>query len=162
MTHEFSYTATFTLDKAHFIECFEQSVSGKPQLKDYQKAGFMMLIGALLVIFTSVNPYASWFIFALGVIEALSVHYRRGWWVARQLLSKAANSEVTLTINDKLISAKSYYGESTFEWSDNPLVVATEKGWIIQRGELRNYISNSCLSEDAKAYVATHASDIKL
>ena len=160
MAHEFSYTTTYLLDKKHFIECFEQSVGDKPTLRDYQKAAVMVLVGAGLVLLSDINPYASWFIFALGVLEALSVYYRKGWWVARQLLSRAANSEVTLIINEELICAKSFYGEPTFEWADNPVVIGTDKGWIIQRGELKNYISNSCLSEDAKSYIASHASEI--
>ena len=41
-------------------------------------------------------------LFAIGIVEALGVYYRKPWWVARQMLGKASKSEVTLTIDGKL------------------------------------------------------------
>ena len=59
MSEPFNYQTTFILDKSHFNECYEESVPDKSFKDLYAKGGVLLLIGAVLVMFTELNPYAS-------------------------------------------------------------------------------------------------------
>lgn len=154
MNSQFSYSTNFVLDRQYYTECFEQSVIIEHALRRYAKAIFFAIFGAMLVLFTEVNDYAAWFVFSLGVLEAVSIRYQRPWWVTRQMLSRAAKSEVTLTIDDSGIQTKSFYQNSEYTWSDFSTVTATEKGWLLAHAKGKNYISNQFLSADAQAYLS--------
>lgn len=149
MTLPFSYSHTFILDKEHFNECYSQSVVNDQSIKAYFKAIILSIFGIILVLFSDVNSYAAWFVFALGVLEAVSIYYRQAWWVMRQLLSKAAKGEVTLTIDDKGIATQSFYIKSMVLWSNITAFKKTSLGWIITHELGTNYISGNCLSIDA-------------
>lgn len=153
MTSEFSYSTTFTLDKSYFTECFEQSVVVQSFWQAYFKAIFFSVFGGLLVLFTPINPYVAWFLFAIGIVEALGVYYRKPWWVARQMLGKASKSEVTLTIDGKGINSHSFYIDDTFLWQDIETMSATNKGWLFQHKNGKNYISSSFLNEDTQQFL---------
>ena len=154
MTSPFSYTTTFTLDKAHFNECFSQSVNSEFSIRAYIKAMVLAGVGLLSFYIPDVSTYFSWFMIGLGVLDALSVYYQRPWWVARQMLSKAANSEVTLEINEQGIKTKSFYVDSQLDWSEIGSLAETELGFLITATKGgRHYISNTCLSEQAKQYL---------
>lgn len=145
----------FILDKANFAECYQESVEIDNSLRAYFKAIFFIVFGAVLVLFTDINTYVSTFIFALGVVEALSVYYQKPWWVMRQLLSKVAQSEITLTIDDKGIHIRSYYSSQDLLWENMKEIHATSLGWIIHHPEGKTYLSNSHLSKEVQAYLAT-------
>jgi len=149
MTSPFSYSHTFILDKEHFNECYSQSVVNDQSIKAYFKAIVLSIFGIILVLFSDVNAYAAWFVFALGVLEAVSIYYRQAWWVMRQLLSKAAKGEVTLTIDDKGVATESFYIKSMMLWGNISLFKKTSLGWVITHDGYNNYISDSCLSTDA-------------
>lgn len=149
MTSPLSYSHTFILDKEHFNECYSQSVVNDQSIKAYFKAVVLSLFGIVLVIFSDVNGYAAWFVFALGVLEAVSIYYRQPWWVMRQLLSKAAKGEVTLTIDDKGVATESFYIKSMVLWGSISAFKKTRLGWVITHDMGNNYISDSCLSADA-------------
>jgi len=153
MNQPFSFSTTFILDKPYFTECFEQSVNVEHSMKAYSKAIFFVLFGAILVLFTEINAYAAWFIFSLGIVEALSVYYQRPWWVTRQMLSRAAKSEVKLTIDDLAISTDSFYLQSQLNWQDISALKTTQKGWLIVHAKGKNYISNQFLSDEAKSFL---------
>jgi len=110
MTQSSSYTASFTLDKAHYSECYSQSSTLSHDKKTYFKANVLTVFGLIILLATPVNPYAAWFVIALGLLETVSVYYHKPWWVIRQMLSKASNSEVKLTIDEQGIPD----GASTF------------------------------------------------
>lgn len=148
MTTTFTHTYEFNLNKAHFNECYGESVNADYSLRAYFKAIVFALLGMGLVMFTPIDPYAGWFVFALGIVEALSVYYQKPWWVLRQLLSKAANSQVTLTINDKHIEIKSYYVEQLILWNEVDSVIPTSLGWLIKHNNATHYLSNSHLSAE--------------
>ena len=154
MASPFSYTTTFTLDKAHFNECFSQSVSTEFSIRTYIKAMILVGIGIISFYIPDVSAYFSWFMVGLGVLDALGVYYQKPWWVARQMLSKAANSEVTLEINEQGVRTRSFYVDSYLEWSEISTLTETEQGFLItaKKGG-RHYISNTCLSEQAKQYL---------
>jgi len=151
MTNPASYSHTFILDKAHFNECYSQSVKHDQSLKAYFKAIILCVFGMLLILFSDVNPYAAWFVFCLGILEAVSIYYRQPWWVMRQLLGKSAKGEVTLTIDDKGIATESFYIKSMVLWENVSVIKKTSLGWVITHDHGNNYISDSCLSTQAKS-----------
>ncbi len=151
------YQATFVLDKSHFTECYEESVAAQPFFALYLKAIVMLLIGAGLVLFSAINPYAAWFIFALGVLEVVSTYYRKPWWVMRQMLSKAAKAEVTLEVTDEYIRTHSFYNDNKMFYSDIDSIVATNNGWLIGHKSARHYIANRCLTEQVQLFLKNKA-----
>ncbi len=152
MTSEFSYSTSYTLDKSHFQETFDESGAGDLSPKAYIKSLIFSLVGAGL-LFTEVDAYLGWFILAIGMLEALSVRFKRPWWVTRQMLSRAANSELTLTIDNKGVKTKSFYVDSALNWQDLTQIEETEKGWLLFQNKAKFYLSNRCLSEQAIAFL---------
>ena len=108
MSDSFSYTTSFILDKAHFSECFEQSVTATI-LKSYRKAAIIALLGLILLFVVSSNNYVSFFVIALAAIEALGVKYKKTWWLWRQMLSKASNHKVELLVDSNGITTTSFH-----------------------------------------------------
>jgi len=153
MTQPFSYQTSFILDKSHFGECFDESVQVQTPITMYRKGALLMLIGAGLVMFSELNPYAAWFIFSLGILEVVSSHYKKSWWVARQMLSKVAKAEVTLKIDNNCIHISSFYNDNKMQFSDISQITATENGWLINHNNNRHYISNRCLDKSAQAFL---------
>ena len=153
MTTTFSYSNTYLLDKTHFNECFEESVDCDRSKTRFFKSSILCVFGLSILLFTNVNPYAAWFIVALGVLEALSIRYRQPWWVARQMLSKAAKGEVTLTLDEKGLTSKSFYVDSLILWSDMTQIKQTKQGWLLFHSQGKNYLSNRCLSKEAINYI---------
>jgi hypothetical protein len=154
MTTTFSYTTQYTLDKDHFRECYTQSLITDNSVGAYFKSILLSVSGILLVLFTDVNSYAAWFLLLLGALEALSVYYQKAWWVMRQMLSKAANSEVTLTIDELGITSQSLVAELKIEWQTVKALTVTESGWLVEHDEGKNYISNSCLTAPVIEFMA--------
>jgi len=153
ISEPFNYQSTFVLDKSHFSECYEESVSPQPFFTLYLKAIVMLFIGAGLVLFSEINPYAAWFIFALGVLEVVSTYYRKPWWVMRQMLSKVAKAEVTLEITDEYIRTHSFYNDNQMLYGDIDSIAATKNGWLISHKSGRHYISNRCLTEQVQLFL---------
>ena len=164
MTQSSSYTASFILDKAHYSECYTQSSTLAHDKKTYFKANVLTVFGLIILFATPVNPYAAWFVISLGIIETVSVYYHKPWWVIRQMLSKASNSKVKLTIDEQGILTKSFHINNRILWDDVTLVTETELGFLIyfSLGKTamgkdiasKSYISKSCLSDEASAFIA--------
>ena len=110
-----------------------------------------------ILLFTEINPYGAWFVVGLGALEALSVRFRKPWWLARQMISKAANTELTLTIDENSVSSKSFYVESKISWAEVKKIEQTAKGWLFYHAGGKNYLSGRCLSESAKAFISAQA-----
>lgn len=153
MTQAFSYSTTYVLDKSHFSETFDESGAGLVTLSSYYKAFTFFVIGAGL-LFTKVSAYLGWFILAVGILEGLNVRFKKPWWLTRQMLSRAANSELTLTIDEQGVHTKSFYVDSTLRWQDLTKIDQTIRGWLLYQGTAKSYLSNRCLSDQAKAFVA--------
>jgi hypothetical protein len=153
MQQPFSYSTTYQLDKAHFQECFSESVVIVSSINAYKKSIVLAVAGMLLVLFTQMNPYIAWFVFAMGILEAVSTYYQKPWWVMRQMLSKAAKGNVDLTIDENGIESKSFYASLTLLWSEVLLIETTELGWLIKHAKGRSYISNKNLSEEAVLFL---------
>jgi len=157
MSSDFSYSSQFILDKKYYTECFEQSAKVESFSQAYFKALFFSIFGAVLVLFTPINAYVAWFLFTLGIVEALSVYYKKPWWVTRQMLSKASKSEVTLTIDENAISSQSFYIDDVISWQDINQLIQTDKGWVIVHSQGKNYISASFLNQGAAEYLQQKA-----
>jgi len=157
MTASFSYSTTFNLDKAHFNECYEQSNTVK---RSFFKAGVLMAFGMFILLFTPVNPYAAWFIVALGILEAVSLHYHQPWWVMRQMFSRAAKGDVNITIDGKGVLSESHYNKSRILWSDLTEIIFTEKGYLLLFTGGKSYLSKSHLSEQAQVYITEKAKNL--
>jgi len=157
MNSSLSYTSTFILDKAHFNECYSESTTLVLSIKAFFKSGVLMLFGLTLLLFTQVNAYAAWFVIALGILEALSLYYSQPWWVLRQMLSKASNSEVTLTIDEQGVLSESFYHNGRILWQDITSIQETNLGFILHfnvgKGTGKSYLSKSYLSSDAQFYI---------
>lgn len=157
MNSEYSYTTQYTLDKSHFSECFDESVTIDTSIRAYRKAIIFTLIGVLLLL-TGINAYASWFLIALGVLEALNIRYKKPWWLLRQMMSKAANNEVTLTIDTKGISNDSFYVKGTILWQDIVAIKETEQGFLLNQSKTVSYLSKRSLDDEAIAFVVSKIS----
>jgi hypothetical protein len=155
MTNPFSYSTTFVLDKAHFNECFSNSVVIDHSWLAFRKAIIFSLIGIVLVLFTNLNAYVGYFLLGLGCVEALSHKYQQPWWVTRQMLSRAAGSEVTLTLDETGIHTHSFYLDTHILWQDIKEVNQTKDGFLVAHIKGKSYISNTCLSENARAFLSS-------
>ena len=153
MPTPFSYSFSYILDKSHFSETFDESVIIDNSKTVYFKSMVLALFGLAVLLFTPVNAYAAWFIVALGALEALSIRFKKSWWLARQLISKAANAEITLTIDDKEVCSKSFYVESKISWTEINKIEQTKQGWLLYHSGGKNYISGRCLSEQANEFI---------
>jgi len=153
MQQPFSYSTTYQLDKAHFQECYSESAIIDTSFNAYKKSVVLTIAGILLVLFTQMNPYAAWFIFSLGILEAVSTYYQKPWWVMRQMLSKAAKGNVDLTIDDHGIESKSFYASLTLLWSEVLCIEKTKLGWLIKHEKGRSYISSQNLSAEAVIFL---------
>ncbi len=158
MTDNFSYTTEYTLDKAHFAECFDESVTTSPWWVRYAKALMLMAFGCVMLYATTIDAYIASFILVLGFIDALSVHYKRAWWVARQVISKAAGSTVTLTIDETAITSQSVHSTTTLPWAEINALDPTEQGWLVISKAGKSYVPASSLSAEAMAFLSLKAS----
>ncbi|ABZ75510.1 conserved hypothetical protein [Shewanella halifaxensis HAW-EB4] len=152
MNEQYSYTTQYTLDKSHFSECYDESVVVDTSIRAYRKAIIFTIVGTALML-TNINGYASWFIIALGALEALNVYFRKPWWLMRQMMSKAANNEVTLTIDESGITNDSFYVQGTILWQDISSITSTERGFLIKHSKGTSYLSKRSLDEQATQFV---------
>jgi hypothetical protein len=155
MTSPFTYSTTFVLDRAHFHECYSNTAVVEHSLVAYLKAIIFLLVGSLLLYFTEVSGYLSYFLIALGVIETLSIYYRQPWWVTRQMLSRHANAEVTLTLDETGVHSLSSHANTVILWQDLSEINNTKDGVLLMHSKGRNYISNTCLSAQARTFLSS-------
>jgi hypothetical protein len=71
----------------------------------------------------------------------------------RQMMSKAASNEMTLSIDEQGIRTQSQYVNSQILWTDMYRIKETEKGFLITHKTGKSYVSSSCLDEEAIAYL---------
>jgi hypothetical protein len=55
-------------------------------------------------------------VIAIGVLEIFSTHYRKTWWLWRQMMGKSYKSKVSLLVNDMGINNSSNYVNETIQW----------------------------------------------
>jgi hypothetical protein len=157
MTTPFFYSTTYILDKSHFSETYDESVPVNTSKSVYLKSFVLAFLGLAILLFTEITPYAGWFVVALSALEALSIRFRKPWWLARQLISKAANTELTLTIDEHCISSKSFSVESKISWAEVKKITQTAQGWLLYHASGKSYLSGRCLSETANEFINAQA-----
>jgi len=153
MNPPFSYQTSFMLDKAHFSECFDESVISKSFTDKYRKAAILAVVGLLLLFVVGTNHYAAFFVVVLAAVEALSVFYKKTWWLWRQMLSKAYNHEVKLIINETGITTESFHVNSVLLFDDVTMLKESEAGLLLSHKSGVNYVSKSCLSDEAIGFI---------
>ena len=157
MPTPFHYSTTYTLDKSHFSETFDESIVEANSIKAYAKSIGLMLVGFAIVYFTDLAPYFAWFIVVLGIVEALSIYFKRSWWLARQMISQAANTKLTLSIDEDAIRSTSQSVESQISWEEITKIEKTKQGWLLYHPSGRNYLSGRCLSDEANEFISSQA-----
>ncbi|MDP5133359.1 MAG: YcxB family protein [Paraglaciecola sp.] len=154
MTTPFSYSITYTLDKSHYLETYDASAVAINPKKAYLIAIGLAALGFAILLFTQIEPFAAWFLIALGGLEVFSIRFRRSWWLARQLISKAASTDLTLTIDETGVTSQSIHVESHISWDDISKLEKTSQGWLLYHSGGKTYLSDRCLSAEAQAFIA--------
>ena len=143
-----TFTCTYTLDKAYYTECFEQSVPKKNLLQAYARPILFFAITLIMFNMAELNPYIPWFAFCWTFLEGISVYFQKPWWVTRQMFSKEANTEVTLLINDDGINTSSTHVNNQILWQGINEIIQTAKGFVIVHQAGRTYIRSEGLSDE--------------
>jgi len=151
-THAQSYLSEYRLDRDYFSECFDESKRRENGLSAYRKAGLLFSVAAGLSL-TDINPYAPWFFLAMATVEFLSVRYQRSWWIARQMFTRAAGSQIKLTLSDTGISTENPLYQQHIDWSEISSIQETQRGFIIVHPRGRSYLSKQALSTEARDYM---------
>ncbi|MCG9756796.1 YcxB family protein [Shewanella insulae] len=146
MTATFHYSTHFILDRDYYGECFDASVTQPAPRAEYTKSLCFLLAG-LALLMTGVNAYASWFIIALGVLEALSIRFKRPWYLTRQMMSKAAGNEASLTLDEQGVKTESLYVKQQLLWADIDEIEETATGFLLLTKGQKHYLSKRHLDD---------------
>ena len=142
------FTTQFNLSRDYLSECFDQSLPyGKNAKPNYVLPITLLIAGASLLFFSSQPKLISAMLVALATLELFHIRYRRAWWLARQMLSRSADSKVTLTLCDTEIRTNSPYAQTTLLWVDVDHVIETDLGLIlVAKSGSQQYLSKSLFS----------------
>jgi len=151
-----SHTSHYILNREYFSECFDQSANTTTSLKTYRQAILFSIMAGLFFVM-EIEPYLVWFLICLSVVELLSIRYKRGWWIARQMLSRAADSKVNLKIDDQGIFTDSAYHQQAWLWNDITDITSTDKGFVVTYNGGTSYVSRSGLDEGVLAVLSAKA-----
>ncbi len=143
-----SHTSYYILDREYFSECFDQTADTDTSFKTYFLAIALASIACALFMSES-ETYIAWFLLCLSGVELLSIRYKRAWWIARQMISRAAGSKVNIRIDDEGISTQRGDYQQTMLWANITGITRTEKGFVISHATGNHYLSNSCLDDGA-------------
>jgi len=102
-----------------------------------------------------VSDYLAFFVIALGVLEVFSTHYRKTWWLWRQMFGKSYKSKVTLLVDAQGINISSTHVNNTIEWASISELEKTELGLIVRYPKGSDYLSLSTLDSTAREYILT-------
>ncbi|MCW3173236.1 YcxB family protein [Shewanella subflava] len=164
MTKPFSFNHEFTLDKSYFAETYDASIDPQIKGKDFIKTAIFAVIGFGILLSTNLGNhelahkntyYLGYFFIGLSVVEALSIKFKRTWWLWRQMMSKAANNNASLTLNEQGILIESVYVNQTTLWTDVYRISEMDTGFMITLANSKSYLSKRGLSEEAIAFIRT-------
>ncbi|WP_394247097.1 YcxB family protein [Vibrio profundi] len=162
MSKDSGFTFEYTLDKAFFAECYDQTSQPVKFPNAYYKGILFLIFGVTLLEFELLpNGYVGWFFIVLSVIEAFSVYCKRTWWLWRQRISSGAGSKVVFKADSNGVSYKNYKATNTIAWDQIDQLEQTDLGFIIHIGNQRQYISKSYLNDDAIAFIAEQHAAVK-
>ncbi|MCF6437637.1 YcxB family protein [Pseudoalteromonas sp. MMG022] len=143
----------FTLDKAYFRECFDESLPLSDRAKPkYPLLVFLIVLATLSWVVVK-NQYLASFLALMAVLEVVAFVYRKPWWVARQMLSRAAGSLVVLDIDNDGIKAVNPYKQYQFLWSEIVAAEQTDKGVVLKTKRGMQYISQAAISQQAFDFI---------
>ena len=149
----FSFSSDFMLDKAHFQECYDQTAVIKRGLIAYRKSIILFVLGMLASAIAQQHKALALFVVVLSAVDAASVYFAKPWWVWRQLLSRAANTNVHLVIDNKGIATNSVNHKLEVTWQEINQITSTSAGIIIHHQQGRSYLSKLYLSAEAIDYI---------
>lgn len=162
MSKEFDFTTEYTLDKAFFAECYDQTSQPVKFPKSYWKAILFLIFGVVLVEFELLpNSYVGWFFIVLSVIETFSVYFKRTWWLWRQTISSSCGSKVAFQVNASGVSYKSGKINRSLAWNEINQLEQTDSGFILHIGKQRQYVSKSCLNAEVIAFMVEQHAAVK-
>ncbi|MCL9775322.1 YcxB family protein [Vibrio methylphosphonaticus] len=154
MSKDLSFTTEYTLDKPFFAECYDQTSLPTKFPQAYLKGVLFLLFGVVLVKFELLpSSYIGWFFIVLSVVEALSVYFKRTWWLWRQTFSRSSGSKVVLQINSNGVTYKNANNTRNIAWNDIDQLTQSDLGFIFHMGKQRQYVSKSCLNDEAIAFI---------
>ena len=143
------FNTRFTLSRDYLAECFDQSLPhGKNAKPGYLFPALSFTAGAGLLQFSEQLEEVGIILVALAALELLHIRYRRAWWLARQMWGASANSEVSLTLDEKGVRTDSAFAQTALGWADIEHVVETDLGYIlVAKLGGRQYLSKSLFPE---------------
>jgi len=147
------HTSYYTLNREYFSECFDESANTATSLKTYRQAIFFTFAAGLFFVM-EINAYVVWFLICMTGVELLSIRYKRSWWITRQMISRAAGSEISIRIDDHGIFTKGTYHQQDMPWSDIAEIKSTDKGFLILHNSGTSYLSRNGLNENTLALLA--------
>ena len=159
MNTAFSYQTSFILDKEYLGECFDESVTPLPATKAYAKAGILAVFGLLLLSFVGEQHFVGFFVVGLAVVEALSVFYKKTWWLWRQMIGRAYKSEITLSVDEEGITSTSVHSNTHILWTDVSQIEPTSRGVLVKHQGGNSYLSRQHLSDEAMSFIMSHQGD---
>lgn len=152
---DYEFNTEYTLNKTFFAECYDQTSTPASFPKSYLKAFLFLIFGGVLVEFELLpSGYIGWFFIVLSVVEACSVYFKRTWWLWRQRWSMSNGSKVSLTVDSSGMSYNSGKTIRKIQWNQIDQLEQSDLGFIIHMGKQRQYVSKSCLNEEAIAFIA--------
>lgn len=147
------HSSHYVLNRDYFSECFDESANTSTSVKTYGKAiGLIAMASAIYAM--DIEIYVAAFLLCLGVVELLSIRYKRSWWINRQMLSRAAGSKVVVRVNEQGIFTDSTRLKQDIHWGDINEIKGTEKGFLVKHGSGTSYLSKSGLDEGALGMLA--------
>ncbi|MCL1036154.1 YcxB family protein [Shewanella submarina] len=152
MSEPFHYQTEFVLDRSHYEECFDESAKPQPGWRPYAKAMGFVVFGFVLIAMP-IEDVIGYLFIGLAAVEGLSVKFRRPWWLWRQLMSKAANHSVNFELDDDGIRISSDYVNQSIRWQQIDSIDATGRGYLLNIGKGRSYISRRVLNDEANAFI---------
>lgn len=152
MSEPFHYQTEFVLDRSHYEECFDETAKPMIGRRPYAKALGFVIFGFILIAMP-VEDVIGYLFIALAAVEGLSVKFRRPWWLWRQLMSKAANHQVNFCLDDEGIKITSDYVNQQINWSQIDSIETTTRGYLLNIGKGRSYVSRRILNDEANAFI---------
>ncbi|MGL4474969.1 MAG: YcxB family protein [Shewanella sp.] len=156
MITESHFESKFTLDRHYYLACYDETATPLTGIKPYAKAAVLCAIGLGLAT-GGVPAYLSYFIIGLGVIEGLNIRFNRTWWLWRQMMSKAANNTVSVTINESGVRITSNFVNQHWSWTDIDSITEHTQGFVLQIGTNRQYLLKQPLSAECQAFLRQQA-----
>ncbi|WP_047043024.1 YcxB family protein [Vibrio mexicanus] len=151
---EYEFNTEYTLDKTFFAECYDQTSTPASFPKSYFKAFIFLMFGGALVEFELLpSGYVGWFFIVLSIVEACSVYFKRTWWLWRQRWSMSNGSKVSIKVDTNGLSYTSGKNVRMLEWKQIDQLEQSDLGFILHIGKQRQYVSKSCLSDEAIAFI---------